>query len=426
VKPRVALILGSAVFAYFVSIIERSSMGVASLAATERFQVGAATLSTLTVAQLAVYAAMQIPTGMMLDRFGARRLIILGSLTTGIGNLLVAFSPVFGFAVFGRMIVGFGDAFVFVSMIRLINGWVGGPRATRLTQLFANLGQLGQIASAVPFAYLLGLVGWTPAFTTIAALALVAASVGILALKDEPKPSVDISDGPGTIAQLRQNFKDPMVRKAFWVHFTLQSSGSVFILLWGYPFLVRAEGLDKTVASLLLGSFVFIGFLVGPVLSHICVRHPARRNRLVTAVFSIIVSAWLLILFWPGANPLWQIIYLVLAVGIGGPASMVAFDYSRTSIPKNRLGSSNGIINSGGFVATFICMLLVGLALDFIRSNRLVGDSGLYSLDAFKLAFPVQLLVISFGLGMFYRERRLVLLSHKRHQGIEVDSSSLH
>ena len=171
-KPRVALILGSAVFAYFVSIIERSSMGVASLAATERFQVGAATLSTLTVAQLAVYAAMQIPTGMMLDRFGARRLIILGSLTTGIGNLLVAFSPVFGFAVFGRMIVGFGDAFVFVSMIRLINGWVGGPRATRLTQLFANLGQLGQIASAVPFAYLLGLVGWTPAQPGAAVLGL--------------------------------------------------------------------------------------------------------------------------------------------------------------------------------------------------------------------------------------------------------------
>lgn len=410
-KPRVGLILGSAVFAYFVSIIERSSMGVASLAATERFQVGAATLSSLTVAQLIVYAAMQIPTGMMLDRFGARRLIIFGSLTTGLGNLLVAYSPEFAFAVLGRMVVGFGDAFVFVSMIRLVNGWVSGPKATRLTQLFANLGQLGQIASAVPFAYLLGLAGWTTAFSTIAGLALVAATVGLFTLRDEQLASAAASGAPGTFAQLRQNLLDPIVRKAFWVHFTLQSSGSVFILLWGYPFLVRAEGLAESTASLLLGSFVFIGFLVGPILSHICVRHPARRNRLVTAVFAIIVSAWLLVLLWPGANPLWQLVFLVLAVGIGGPASMVAFDYSRTSIAKHRLGSSNGVINSGGFVATFICMFLVGLALDFIRTNRLVGDSGLYSLEAFKLALPVQLLVISGGLVMFYRERRLVKLS---------------
>ena len=140
-------------------------MGVASLSAISRFQVGAAALSTLAVAQLAVYAAMQIPTGMLLDRFGSRRLIIFGSLMTGLGNLIVAVSPIFALAIAGRMVVGFGDAFVFVSMIRLINGWLPGPRATKFTQLFANIGQLGQIASAIPFAYILGVSGWTAAFS---------------------------------------------------------------------------------------------------------------------------------------------------------------------------------------------------------------------------------------------------------------------
>jgi MFS family permease len=404
---RIRLILGSAVFAYFVTIVERSSMGVASLAASQRFSIGAASLSSLAVAQLAVYAAMQIPAGMILDRFGARKLIIFGSLMTGLGNLLVAVSPVLALAVAGRMIVGFGDAFVFVSMIRLINGWVLGPRATRLTQLFANLGQLGQIASAVPFAYLLGISGWTPAFTATASLAFLAAGLGFIALKDEPQAPED-SDKPSTVfRQFLENLSDPFTRKAFWVHFTLQSSGSVFILLWGYPFLVQGEGIPAGLASILLASFVFIGFAVGPLLSYICVTYPVRRNLLVAGVFAVTVTTWLLVLLTPGKNPLWQIILLVLALGIGGPASMAAFDYSRTSIPKYRLGSSNGIINSGGFVATFICMFLIGLALDRIRAANILRDSGLYSLEAFKLAFPVQLIVIVFGLVMFYRERRL-------------------
>jgi MFS family permease len=381
-------------------------MGVASLAASRRFEIGAASLSSLAVAQLAVYAAMQIPAGIILDRFGARKLIIFGSLMTGIGNFLVALSPTLSIAVIGRMTVGFGDSFVFVSMIRLINGWVTGPNATRFTQLFANLGQLGQIASAVPFAYLLGVSGWTPAFSIAASLAFAAAALGFFALKDEPRKSPSADPRKTVLAQFVENLADPVTRKAFWVHFTLQSSGSVFILLWGYPFLVQGEGIPKVMASLLLASFVFIGFLVGPILSHICVTFPKQRYLLVTSVFTLISSAWLLVLLTPGVNPTWQIILLVLCVGVGGPASMVAFDYSRTTIPRFRLGSSNGIINSGGFVATFVCMFLIGLSLDQIRALHLVSDSSLYSLESFKLAFPVQLLVMSFGLAMFYRERR--------------------
>ena len=405
-KPRVGLILGSAVFAYFVTVIERSSMGVASLAATERFHVGAATLSSLAVSQLAVYAAMQIPVGLLLDRFGAKRLIILGSLITGIGNSVVAFSPHISMAVAGRMLVGFGDAFVFVSMIRLVNGWVPGGRATRFTQLFANIGQLGQIASAIPFAYILGFAGWSVAFSVVASLALVSAAVGTIFLREEPGARSGATEVSWK-KLLRKNLKDAKTRKAFWVHFTLQSSGSMFILLWGYPFLVQGEGLPKSTASTLLSSFVFIGFLIGPVLSRLCIKYPARRHLLVLTMYSLMIAAWLLILLTPGQNPLWQIVLLVLCIGSGGPASMMAFDYSRTSIPKDRLGSANGVINSGGFVATFSSMLLVGLALDFIHANKIFGEAQLYSLPAFKAAFLLLLAVVTFGLLMFYRERAI-------------------
>ena len=381
-------------------------MGVASLSAIGRFSVGAAALSGLAVAQLAIYALMQVPTGLLLDIFGARKLIIFGSFMTGVGNLVVAFSPIFVLAIVGRMVVGFGDAFVFVSMIRLINGWLPGPRATRFTQLFANIGQLGQIASAVPFAYVLGLSGWTIAFSGAASLALVAASLSTLFLRDEDGATYLKGAGlVGLLDQFRSNVKDPFTRKAFWVHFTMQSSGSMFILLWGYPFMIQGEGLPRPLASSLLASFVFIGFIVGPILSHLCIRWPAKRHLIVVGLYSLIATSWLLIFLSPGKNPLWQIILLVLAIGIGGPASMVAFDYSRVSIPKHRLGSSNGIINSGGFVATFISMFAVGIALDAVHSSRILGDQPLYSLGGFKLAFPLELVVISFGLFKFFQAR---------------------
>jgi MFS family permease len=349
---------------------------------------------------------MQIPAGMALDRFGAKKLIVFGSFMTGTGNLTVALADQLPLAVSGRMIVGFGDAFVFISMIRLINGWVSGPKATRYTQLFANFGQLGQIFSAIPFAYLLGVSGWAPAFGLASSLGFVAACLAIAGIQDEPGAIRTSGTVRDALSQFRDNLADPHTRKAFWVHFTLQSSGSVFILLWGYSFLVEAENVPKPLASGLLSSFVLVGFIVGPVLSHLCVRYPEHRNRIVTGVYGIIAGAWLLVLLTPGQNPTWQLVILVLAVGIGGPASMAAFDYSRTSIPKHRLGSSNGIINSGGFISTFVCMLLIGVALDLIRASGLFVGAGLYSLAAFKLAFPVQLLVMSIGLLMFYRERK--------------------
>ena len=402
-----SLILGAAVFAYFVTVVERSSMGIASLAAASRFETGAAALSTLAAAQLAVYAAMQIPAGMALDRFGARALIVFGSIATGLGNFIVAFAPEIPLAVTGRMIVGFGDAFVFISMIRLINGWVVGSKATRYTQLFANLGQLGQVFSAIPFAFLLEVAGWTPAFSLASALAFIAAAIAMAAIRDEPQGTQPSGSWSQVLRQFRENISDPYTRKAFWVHFTLQSSGSVFILLWGYTFLVEAESLSKAFASLLLSSFVLVGFVVGPAISFVCVRFPNNRNRLVAFVFTLIASAWILVSLTPGVNPTWQIVFLVLSVGIGGPASMAAFDYSRTSIPKHRQGSSNGIINSGGFVATFISMYLIGVALDAIDVAGLVPEGKLYSLEAFKLAFPIQLLIMTIGLVMFYRERTL-------------------
>ena len=403
-KRSATLVSIAAVLAYFVAVSERSSIGVAAIEAADRFEANAAQLSTLTVLQLVIYAAMQIPVGVLLDRYGAKRLLVAGALLMAAGQLLVSSATVLTQAVIGRGILGAGDAFTFISMIRLINNWYQGPAATKRTQLYANFGQLGQVFSAVPFAYFLHHVGWSSAYLALAAFALFSALISILWISDSPSSDVSVRAPWKTVAnQLLDNFKNPGVRMAFWVHYVCQSSGSVFVLLWGFSFLVKAEGLDSMTAGAMLSSFVAVGFLVGPILSQVCATRPELRHLLVIGQATAIFVAWGLVLIWPGRSPIALLWVLIFALGSGGPASMIAFDFTRTLVPKKQLGSANGVVNMGGFIATFVVMFAVGLVLDTSLHTGI--SSQLFDLAGFKLAMLAQFAVLGFGLVMFLVER---------------------
>lgn len=406
---RANLVSLAVVFAYFVAVAERSSLGVAAVQAAERFDVSAAQLSFLTVMQLAVYAAMQIPVGVLLDRYGSKRLLIVGGLLMAFGQLLVATAAGLPQAVAGRAVLGMGDAFTFISMIRVINHWYTGAAATKRTQLYANFGQLGQVFSALPFAYFLAHAGWSSAYLALGLFALVAVLLTALFVRDSPAPA---SEQPVRTpwreigVQLIANVKHPAVRTAFWTHFVLQSTGSVFVLLWGYSFLVQGEGVDPGIASIMLSSFVFIGFVVGPWMSAFCAKRPQLRPRLVLGQLGVIVVAWIAVLGWPGPAPLWLLGVLILVIGSGGPGSMIAFDFTRTYVDKAQLGTANGFVNLGGFVATFVMMFCVGGVLDL--SLRLGWSSSLFELTGFRIGLAVQLVVLAFGALMFLLSARKI------------------
>lgn len=383
---------------YLIAVAQRSSLGVAAIEASSRFEVNAATLSSLGVVQLAVYAAMQVPVGVFLDRYGAKNSLVLGALVMFSGQAIVAFSVDFGFAVAGRMLVGFGDAFTFIALIRVVNSWFSDTRASLFQQLAANVGQLGQVLSAIPFHFLLKQIGWTPAFALLASLSLLACLLGIGFTSEGVihQKKINLAE---SLAQVRTNLRDPATRVGFWVHFTLQSTGSSFILLWGYPFLVRAEGLAPESASLILTSFVFIGFIVGPIFGTLGGRFPNRRSNLVIAGTALILAAWSVLIASSEPLPFWALLALVLIIATGGPASMMAFDYSRRFVPTHRMGSANGIINMGGFVAAFVLMFLVGIGLD--ASLELNIASQQFSLAGFRFAFMAEIILISIGLVCF-------------------------
>ena len=125
------------VFAYIVAFLQRSSLGVAGVAATERFDVAATALSTLAVVQLIVYAGLQIPVGLALDRVGPRFLIALGAALMVVGQASLALAPSIGVAIIGRILVGAGDAMTFISVLRLLSNWFSG-RSLPLVVRFAG------------------------------------------------------------------------------------------------------------------------------------------------------------------------------------------------------------------------------------------------------------------------------------------------
>lgn len=402
---RLRLILGVATLAYFSAVVNRSSMGVASLDAAQRFEVSAADLSLLTVVQLATYALMQIPVGLVLDRVGSRFTIALGIASIGFGQLVVAFTGNLAVALVGRIAVGFGDAFVFISMLRLVNAWLQGSKATKTQQLLTNLGQLGQIFSAIPFVGLLHNFGWTTAFSVIGGFSVLCSILVLIGIKDSAhsKRPESISHA---IVGLRESIRLPVVRMAFWVHYTLQSSASVFILLWGFPYLVVGQGIDPSLASAFLAFFVVTGFLTGPLVAALCSRYPVHRANLVFGFGSFAVTAWVLVLSFSAPAPLVVILLLLTALAMAGPASMIAFDLTRSSVEFSRIGSANGFVNIGGFLATFCMMYASGLVVDVYTGGAQFGVA--VRPEAFRLAMIVPLLNLVFGLAMVAYENSKV------------------
>ena len=268
---------------YVLAIFNRSSLGVAGLLATERFGITATQLSFFTVLQLVVYAGLQVPIGVLLDRYGSRVLLLGGLALMTLGQLAFAFAPTFGLAVLARVLVGAGDAAIFVSVIRLVTLWFLVRQAPMITQLTGQVGQLGAIAAAAPLSLALRHLGWTRSFALASTLGLIGMVLVVLLVTDSPyaRERVAKIKMRALARSLRLVWGNPGTRLGMWSHFTSQFSATAFVLLWGYPFLVRAEGLSSDTASGLL--MVMTGWIIviGPALGTLVSRYPFYRSWMV-------------------------------------------------------------------------------------------------------------------------------------------------
>lgn len=397
---RAWLVWGTGVAAYVLSITNRTSLAAVGVDAAERFQADAATLSMFAVVQLAVYGGMQIPIGVLLDRFGSRPIMTIGMILMAAGQLTMALSPSVGVAIVARMLLGAGDAAIFPAVLRLVATWFPAQRGPLMVQMTGIIGQAGQLVAVIPLSALLHATSWSIAFGSIAGLGVLFAILVFLLVRNHP-PELDrdvsvntdtgairvITSSVDTGVGIRAAWAHPGTRLAFWSHFTTPFAGTAFILLWGIPFLTAGEGRTQAEATLITTLYILAGMALGPIMGELSRRIPHLRSRaLVLPAVAIQLVAWLAVILWPGIAPAWLLIGLAVALATGGPASMIAFDHARTHNPSHRLSTATGLTNAGGFLAALIAVFSIGLALDMQGA----GTPATYSLDAFRIAFLVQ------------------------------------
>jgi sugar phosphate permease len=367
------LIWLSAVTVYLLAVFHRTSFGVAGLQAAERFGVGAAALGTFTVLQVGVYAAMQIPTGVLVDRYGPRRVLTVAVLVLGAGQLLLGVADSYGLGLLARGVLGLGDALTFVSVLRLVAAHFPGRQYALLTSFTAAVGYIGNLAATVPLSLVLDAAGWTPTFLAAGAVTVLYTLVVTLRVRDVPAgehPPVREAVRPRELAhQVAEAWRTPGTRLGFWVHFSTMFAPNALTLLWGVPWLVQGQGQSKATASALLTVFVFGSMAGGPLLGGLIGRRPSLRMPLVGGYIGGAALVWAVLLSWPGQVPVALLVPTFAFLALGGPASMIGFALARDYNPLKRVGTATGVVNVGGFVATTIAALAVGVLLQWTGEN---------------------------------------------------------
>ncbi|MGF1430354.1 MFS transporter [Kitasatospora sp. LaBMicrA B282] len=400
---------GVAVSVYVLAVIHRTSLGVAGLDAVHRFGINAAALSTFSIVQVLVYAAMQVPVGLLVDRFGPRRVLLLGVVLLTAGQLAFAFSTAFGPALVARAVLGCGDAMTFISVLRVAARWFPPAQNPLVAQLTGLAGMGGNLVTTVVLAQALHSEGWTASFTGIALLGVLALALVALLLQEAPAgaaPLVAAGERAPVRDQLRDSWREPGTRLGLWVHFTTQFPANAFALLWGLPYLVEGQGMSRGEAGGMLTLLVFANMFFGLLFGRLLSRGPAVRMPIVLWVIGATGGCWALALAWPGGHPpLWLLVLLLFVMGSNGSASLVGIDYARSHNPVHRLGTASGIANMGGFLATMVTLLGIGVLLDLLSPG---GGGGGYSAAAYRGAFCWMYVPLVLGTLMILRLRRQV------------------
>lgn len=415
------------VLSYAIAVINRTSFSALGPTAQDYFSVEATVLASFAVMQLVLYAVMQVPVGIFVQRFGPTRIIVTGAALMVVGQTCLALADSVWLVILARILVGIGDSCTFVSVLRLQAHWFPIRQLPIWTQITSQIGQAGQIVSIVPLALIVASAGWMTGFLTVAGITLAIGLFSFVFLRDSPlrrsmlaqlmqRDPLATTD-TGTLvtngffenlaAQLRtlpKLLRVPGVRLAFWVHFTPPFSAGVFIMLWGYPFLTGGAGLDRSAAASLISVSVMTSIVVGLLLGPISARFHARRVEIAVGVILAIIATWSLVVFWPGQPPFWLLSILMLVIAAGSPLSMFGFDILREHAPAKSISLATGFVNTGGFVAGIVTLFLIGFVLDVQGA----GSPETYNTQAFQIAMSTQYLCWTVGLGFIFRERRLV------------------
>lgn len=371
-------------FAYFLSYVYRSVNAVISPDLIAGFSLSAADLGLLTSAYFLAFAAFQIPVGILLDRFGPRRVNAMLFVVAAAGALIFSLSQNFATLLAGRALIGLGVSAGLMSSIKVFTIWFPLERLPAITGRILFVGGLGAMAATVPVEFLLGIIDWRGVFR-IASLLTLAAALALYFVVPERATARRHETWGEQLGGVGRVFRSGVFWRIAAASAVFQAINMAVQGLWAGPWLMDVAGLDRDAVAghlLALAAATMIGFLGWGLAAFKLARRGIGALALFkagTAMF-IVVQALLALGVTRGAGVLW------VAFGLFGTASSLSFSILSQAFPVTMTGRANTALNLIVFSSAFVFQWLFGAVVGLWPA-----ESGHYHPDGYRAAFGLLL-----------------------------------
>ena len=380
VRAGFAFLLGAVFFAYAFVLRVAPSVMVSELMSA--FAVGGAILGNLSAFYFYAYSGLQIPVGLLLDRFGVQRLMAAAALVVGGGTYLFASATSIESAYVGRLLIGAGCAFSWAGTLALVNQWFPNRFAV-LAGASQMVAMGGAVLGQAPLSLFVQDFGWRE---TNHGLAIIGLALGVLIFivtRDKPTSAAPPASTAESSSSGRSHvLRNPQTWLAAWVGLAMTSPMLAFGALWGVPYLETAHDLHGTEAAG-IASLIFLGNGVGGLLLGWISDRVGNRKIPMLAGASLCVAAQLAFLL-PESLSKSTLIALIFLSGVGGSTMVLAFAVGREQNSLAHAGLTIGIINAAVTGSGALLQPAIGWFLDLGWDGSLENGARVYSAEVFR------------------------------------------
>lgn len=370
------IVFVSVLFTYLLMASQRTAPGLITEQLMRDFSVTASTIGLLTSIQFFVYTSLQVPMGILADRYGPNFFLIIGAILTGLGTIIYSLGTHEFILFFARILTGIGDATIWVNMVLILAQWFHKKEFVRLIGLAGMTGSLGFLLATVPFSAWILLLGWRTAFLSAGILlCLCGILLYFVLIKKAKQIFVDEADvgteevqREKTSVLLRRIFSNRQAWALFFCHFGVVGGYVGFISSWAVPYGTNMYDMTPSDASQLI-MIGLIGALIGaPLSSWISSRLETIKKPYIIVQITVLLG-WFSFLLFNGHPSLVFLLILFFIIGFGYGASALTFAAVRQTFSIKESGIVSGFANTGGFLSAVLLPIIFGYTLDYFQST---------------------------------------------------------
>lgn len=342
------------------------------------FNITAAAIGLLTSIQFLAYAGLQIPIGIFSDRYGPNFFLIIGTILNGIGTLLYSFAANELVLLAARILVGMGDATIWVNMVLILGQWFKIREFVKLLGVAGMTGSLGFLMATVPFSAWISLTGWRPLFLTVGIVLCLLGIFLYFILVKKPRELFQTASAIHQTKQTHENillllkriFSSKQAWATFFCHFGVVGTYIGFIGSWAVPFGMQLYGLNRSAASQLIMVGLFGSIIGAPLTTWVTTRIGSIKRPYVL-VQMIVFLSWIGFFLFSGQPPYLLLFVLFFLIGYGNGASAITFAIVRKSFSIKDAGVVSGFANTGGFLSAVLLPGMFGKVLDHFQGAEI-------------------------------------------------------